>query len=215
MIFFYWHTPYKHIQEVPKDVPESSNARKRKTPVARVVTEDLSTTSSTTKAEEPPATQTTKRRRRYHAEPAIVAALFSKTDQLSCIDLLIARCKGCPQLALGAYFCRLEVPGKRLPNTGSSPAKNSHTHTSHVMDIFEDPPMHLEVKKPRCKSCKGNRRDKGRIFPKHGNPKSSRKKTKNLPRQQNEYLMRLLPRQEKMTQSGVRYDQNILPSIPT
>ncbi|KAK8690138.1 hypothetical protein V6N13_088839 [Hibiscus sabdariffa] len=66
MIFFYWHTPYKHIQEVPKDVPESSNARKRKTPVARVVTEDLSTTSSTTKAEEPPATQTTKRRRRYH-----------------------------------------------------------------------------------------------------------------------------------------------------
>ncbi|KAK9018436.1 hypothetical protein V6N11_001412 [Hibiscus sabdariffa] len=62
---FDWKTPHEHLPEIPTDIPESSRARKRKTPAARVVTEDLPTTSSTAEAEETPANQTAKRRRRY------------------------------------------------------------------------------------------------------------------------------------------------------
>ncbi|KAK8680774.1 hypothetical protein V6N13_109713 [Hibiscus sabdariffa] len=48
---------------------------------------------------------------------------------------------------------------------------DTHTHKSHMMYIFEDPSMHLEVKKHRCKNCKGNRKDKEATVPNHGNLK--------------------------------------------
>ncbi|KAK8682688.1 hypothetical protein V6N13_055067 [Hibiscus sabdariffa] len=92
----------------------------------------------------------------------MAAALFTKSDQFSCIDLLIAGCKGAilgshhmvkkrilhfkecmiqefcetmwerfplvfPKLDYrkeGGYFYRLEVPGNRLPNTGSNSARS-------------------------------------------------------------------------------------------
>ncbi|KAK8601017.1 hypothetical protein V6N12_050862 [Hibiscus sabdariffa] len=63
---FDWQTPHEHLPEVPANILECSNARKRKAPAARVITEDLPTTSITAEAEETPANQTVKRRIRYN-----------------------------------------------------------------------------------------------------------------------------------------------------
>ncbi|KAK9044817.1 hypothetical protein V6N11_058708 [Hibiscus sabdariffa] len=151
----------------PADITESSRAQKRKAPAARVIREDtpLDPPANSPAAADPPAQPTpTKRQQHLHIilsdsegdednnedgsddpatsrslESAMAAILFTKYDQFSCVNLLIAGCKGA---VLGLHhmvkkrilhfeermirgFCEtmwvnpLEVPGNMLPETGS------------------------------------------------------------------------------------------------